>query len=264
MVRQQQSLIWCKLRAGASHVGAPAKEGEKVKKTLEDLRGEHHANKTTRILLIEDHLSFRQALAYMLEREPDLKVVGEAGSLAELRGLSGESLRHVDIAVVDLGLPGGDGLALIEHFTSNEPQIMSLVLSASLESGRFACAIQAGAAGVLHKSTPIKNIIEAVRRIKAGEALLFQAEVIGMQSLLCWERQQKQEALQAIETLTPREREILRALAEGLESKQIAQKLNITVDTERTHVLNILHKFSVHSRLQALVFAARHGLVEIR
>ena len=82
--------------------------------------------------------------------------------------------------------------------------------------------------------------------------------------MLSREGQYKQEELQAIETLTPREREILRALAEGLSNKQIAEKLNITVDTERTHVLNILHKLGVHSRLQALLFAVRHGLVEIR
>jgi DNA-binding NarL/FixJ family response regulator len=70
--------------------------------------------------------------------------------------------------------------------------------------------------------------------------------------------------LQAIEKLTRREKEILWALAEGLESREIAEKMNITVETERTHMVNILHKIGVHSRLQALVFAARHGLVEIR
>jgi two-component system nitrate/nitrite response regulator NarL len=232
--------------------------------TLEDLRAEYHANELTRILLIEDHVSYRQALAYMLEREPEFRVVGEAGSLAEVRKLSGKSLKDMDVAVVDLALPDYDGFRLIEHFALYAPQVMILVLSASLEPGRFARAIEAGAAGVLDKATPIKDIIEAVRQLKDGEALLSQAEVIGMLSLLSRERQQMQEALQAIERLTSREKEILRALAEGLESKQIAQKLYITVETEHTHVANILHKLGVHSRLQALVFAVRHGLVEIR
>ena len=232
--------------------------------TLENLRAEYHANDLTRILLIEDHVSYRQALAYMLEREPEFRVVGEAGSLAEVRKLSGKSLKDMDVAVVDLALPDYDGFRLIEHFALYAPQVMILVLSASLEPGRFALAIEAGAAGVLDKATPIKDIIEAVRQLKDGEALLSQAEVIGMLSLLSRERQQKQEALQAIERLTSREKEILRALGEGLESKQIAQKLNITGHTERTHMVKILHKLGVHSRLQALVFAARHGLVEIR
>ena len=235
-----------------------------MKKTLEDLRAEDHANELTRILLIDDHVSFRQTLANVLERQPEFKVVGEAGSLAEARKLSGKSLKDVDVAVVDLALQDGDAFGLIEHFALNEPQVMILVLSGSLEPERFARAIEAGAAGVLDKATPIKDIIEALRQLKDGEALLSQAEVIGMLSLLSRERQQIQEALQAIERLTSREIEILRALAEGLESKQIAQKLNITVHTERTHMVNILHKLGVHSRLQALVFAARHGLVEIR
>ncbi|MCA1848431.1 MAG: response regulator transcription factor [Actinobacteria bacterium] len=225
---------------------------------------EDHANEHTRILLVEDHVSFRQALAFMFEREPEFEVVGQVGSMDEVRKLPGGLLRDVEVAVVDLALPDGDGLELIEDLSSNEPQIMTLVLSASLESGRFARAIEAGAGGVLHKSTPIKDIIGAVRRLKAGEALLSPGEVIEMRRAVSREREEKREALQAIEKLTSREREILRALAEGLESREIAEKLNITVETERTHMVNILRKLGVHSRLQALVFAARHGLVEIR
>ena len=232
-----------------------------MKKAVEDLRVEDHANELTRILLIDDHVSFRQTLAKVLERQPEFKVVGEAGSLAEARKLSGKLLKDVDVAVVDLALPDGDAFGLIEHFALNEPQVMILVLSGSLEPERFARAVEAGAAGVLDKVTPIKDIIEAIRQLKNGEALISRAEVIEM---LCREGQHKQEALQAIEKLTSREREVLRALAEGFESKQIAQKLNISVDTEHTHMVNILHKLGVHSRLQALLLAVRHGLVEIR
>jgi two-component system nitrate/nitrite response regulator NarL len=94
--------------------------------------------------------------------------------------------------------------------------------------------------------------------------LLSPGEVIEMLRLVSREREEKREVLQAIEKLTSREKEILRSLAKGLESREIAEKLNITVETERTHMVNILHKLGVHSRLQALVFAARHGLVEIR
>jgi two-component system nitrate/nitrite response regulator NarL len=228
------------------------------------LRAEDHANELTRIVLIDDHVSFRQALARVLEREPEFKVVGEAGSLAEVRTLSGESLKDVDVAVVDLALQDGDSFGLIQHLALNKPQVITLVLSGSLEPERFARAIEAGATGVLDKVTPIKDIIEAIKHLKDGEALLSRAEVIEMLSLLSRERQQKREALWAIERLTSREKEILKTLAEGLENKQIAQKLNITVETERTHMVNILHKLGVHSRLQALVFAVRHGLVEIR
>jgi two-component system nitrate/nitrite response regulator NarL len=213
---------------------------------------------------VEDHASFRQALAFLFEREPEFKVIEQASTLAEARKLSGESLKNVDIAVVDLGLPDGDGLNLVEDFSSSVPRITTLVLSASLEPGRLARAVEAGAAGVLHKSTPIKEIVDAVRRLKAGEALLSSGEIIEMLRLIGRERQEEHDIRRASEQLPAREREVLQALAEGLESKEIADRLDITVETERTHMVNILHKLNVHSRLQALVTAARYGLVQMR
>ena len=215
----------------------------------------------TRILLVEDHASFRQALAFVLERESEFEVVGQVGSVAEARALGRQSLEDVEVAIVDLALPDGDGLDLLEDFSS---RTVTLVLSASLETARFARAVESGASGVLHKSTPIKEIVDAVRRLKAGEALLSPGDVIEMLRFVNRERQEELSVRRAVERLTPREREVLQALAEGLESKEIADKLNVTVETERTHMVNILHKLGVHSRLQALVFAARHGVVQIR
>jgi two-component system nitrate/nitrite response regulator NarL len=213
------------------------------------------------ILLVEDHVSFRQALAFMLEREPEFEVVAQVGSVAEARALDGKALDEVEVAIVDLALPDGDGLDLLEDLSSRS---VALVLSASLEPSRFARAVEAGASGVLHKSTPIKEIVDAVRRLKAGEALLSPGDVVEMLRLVNRERQEELLARRAVERLTPREKEVLQALAEGLESREIAERLSVTVETERTHMVNILHKLGVHSRLQALVFAARHGVVQIR
>ena len=223
----------------------------------------HTQENSTRILLVEDHASFRQALAFMFEREEEFVVSGQAGSLAEARALLRKLPDEVDVAVVDLALPDGDGYGLIEEL-SFRPGVLTLVLSASLEPARFARAVEAGASGVLHKSAAIGEIVDAVRRLRAGEALLSPAEVIEMLRMVSRKRQQEYEARRSIERLTPREKQVLEALAEGLDSKDIAEKLNITVETERTHMVNILGKLDVHSRLQALVFAARHGLVEIR
>jgi DNA-binding NarL/FixJ family response regulator len=170
----------------------------------------------------------------------------------------------VDVAVVDLGLPDGDGFELIEEFSSGKNKITTLVLSASLEPARFARAVEAGASGVLHKAAAISEIVEAVRRLKAGEALLSPAETIEMLRMVSRKRQEEYEIRKAIEKLTRREKEVLQALAEGLDSREIADKLSITIETERTHMVNILNKLGVHSRLQALVFAARNGIVEIR
>lgn len=218
----------------------------------------------TRILLVEDHASFRQALAFMFEREPEFAVVGQAGSLEEARRFLNGSGGEADVAVCDLALPDGDGFDLIEELAANGGKVITLVLSASLEPARFARAVEAGAAGVLHKAAAIGDIVEAVKRLRAGEALLSPDEVIEMLRMVSRQRQEQLEAQRAIDRLTRREREVLQALAEGLDSKEIAEKLHITVETERTHMVNILNKLGVHSRLQALVFAARNGLVEIR
>jgi DNA-binding NarL/FixJ family response regulator len=223
----------------------------------------HTQEYSTRILLVEDHASFRQALVFMFEREGEFVVAGQAGSLAEAHAFLRKVPDGVDVAVVDLALPDGDGFGLIEDLSSR-PGVMTLVLSASLEPARFARAVEAGASGVLHKSAAIGEIVDAVRRLKSGEALLSPAEVIDMLRMVNRRRQEEYEAWRAIEKLTPRERQVLQALAEGLDSRDIAEKLHITVETERTHMVNILGKLGVHSRLQALVFAARHGLVEIR
>jgi two-component system, NarL family, nitrate/nitrite response regulator NarL len=218
----------------------------------------------TRILLVEDHASFRQALAFMFEREDEFVVVGQAGTLAEAREFLNGSSDATDVAVCDLALPDGDGFDLIEELAEKGSTITTLVLSASLEPARFARAVEAGASGVLHKAAAIGDIVDAVRRLKAGEALLSPNEIIEMLRMVSRKRQEELEAQKAIDRLTRREKEVLQALAEGLDSKDIAQKLHITVETERTHMVNILNKLDVHSRLQALVFAARNGVVEIR
>lgn len=218
--------------------------------------------KAASIILIEDHASFRQALAFMFEREPEFSVVAQAGSMQEAREAI-ERADGADIAVVDLGLPDGDGVALVEEFATSKSGISTLVLSASLEPARFASAVEAGAAGVLHKSASINEIVDAARRLTAGEALISPNEIVEMLRLMSRKRQEEYEVRRAVDKLTRREREVLQALAEGLDSKEIAEKLYITIETERTHMVNILNKLGVHSRLQALVFAARHGLVEI-
>ncbi len=211
-------------------------------------------------MLVEDHISFRQALAFMFEREPEFTVVGQVGTVAEAR----RSLGGVDVVVVDLGLPDGDGTALIEDLSGAEPRITTLVLSASLDPGRFARAVEAGASGVLHKSATIKDIVDAVRRLRAGEALLSPDEVMAMLRATWRDRHREIGIHQSIERLTRRELEVLRSLAEGMDSQEISERLGISVETERTHMVNIFGKLGLRSRLQALVFAVRHDIVEIR
>jgi DNA-binding NarL/FixJ family response regulator len=213
-----------------------------------------------RVLLLDDHASFRQALAAIIEREPDFTVVAQAGSLAEAREMLPQD---VDVAVVDLGLPDGEGRAVIAALHRAQSRARVLVLTASIDPVQRAQAVEAGAAGVLHKSAALAEIVAAVRRLGAGEWLFAPHELVEMLRFVNRHREQQREATLLLQQLTPREREVLQALAAGLNSKEIAERLYITVETERTHMVNILSKLGVHSRLQALVFALRHGAVSI-
>jgi two-component system, NarL family, response regulator DevR len=215
-----------------------------------------------RILLVEDHASFRQTLAFVFDREPGFEVVAQAGSLAEARKVM-DGLK-VDLGVIDLALPDGEGIELIKDLREANPNFAALVLTASLDRAEHARAVESGAAGILHKSAGVDEILDATRRLGEGETLLSQEELIALLRLAGQSREEEREARASIEQITLREREVLQALGEGLSNKEIAAKLHVSVDTERTHMMNILNKLGVHSRLQALVFAARHGLVKIR
>jgi PAS domain S-box-containing protein len=214
----------------------------------------------THVLLVEDHATVREALAAMLEREPDIAVVGQAASLRDARQL----LAGVDVALVDLGLPDGYGGDLIGELRAVNPRAQALVLSASLDHSEVARAVESGAAGALDKTARLDEVVSAVRRLRAGETLLPMDEVVELLRFAGRRREQERDDRLAIEGLTPREREVLQGLADGLDSQAIADRLHITLRTERNHVANILAKLGVHSQLQALVFALRYEVVELR
>ena len=219
----------------------------------------------TRVLLVDDHASARQPLAILLGHEPDLEVVAQAGSLAEARAaLAGT---EVDVAVVDLGLPDGDGAELVKDVCAANPDGAVLVLTAETDRRRLARAVEAGASGVLNKAAPLTEIIGAIHRLSAGESLLSPRELLDLLDLLRLagrEREQDQSARVALARLTAREREVLQALADGMSDKEIAERLHVSGKTVKSHMVSILDKLGVASRLQALVFALRHGAVQIR
>ena len=212
-----------------------------------------------RVLLVDDHSSFRQPLAFMMDREADFEVVAQAGSVAEAR----QVLSDVDVAVVDLDLPDGSGVELVRELRGVNRQGMVMILTASTDQLVYARAVEAGASAVLHKSSRISEIIDAVRRLGEGETLLSPKEMIEMLRLVGEQRERNRDAQAAFGRLTKREREVLQALADGLNDKEIADRLRISTETARTHMVNILGKLGVDSRLQALVFAVRHGAVVI-
>jgi DNA-binding NarL/FixJ family response regulator len=215
-----------------------------------------------RVLLVDEHTAIREALASTFEGA-GFALVGQAGSLAEARRMLEEVEQEIDVAIVDLGLPDGYGADLIPQLREANPQAQALVLSATLDRANMARAVERGAAGILNKTAHLEEVVEAVRRLRAGETLMPLEEVVELLRYAGSEREHEYEARKAIETLTYREREVLEALTEGLGSEGIAERLSISVRTERNHMSSILAKLGVHSQLQALVFAVCHGLVEI-
>lgn len=174
-----------------------------------------------------------------------------------------QRLGGVDLAVVDLDLPDGDGTDLIGPLRAASPRAMVLVLTANADREAYAKAVEAGAAGVLHKSVRVGEVVAAARRLLSGESLLSAQEVVELLRLAGKSRERDREARRSIERLTPRELEVLRALADGLSDKEMSESLHVGVGTVRNHLVSIFGKLGVNSRLQALVFALRHGIVEI-
>jgi DNA-binding NarL/FixJ family response regulator len=228
-------------------------------------RDDHASSRTERIgqeirvVLVDDHLSFRQPLAFMLMREPNITIIGQAGTVAEARTL----LPEADIALIDLDLPDGEGIDLIEDLRSINPKAMALVLTGNNSDLAMARAVEAGAAGVIHKSRPVSEITDAIRRLHAGEALLSVRETMDMFRLVTQQREQDRATQATVGRLTPREHEVLQTLGAGLSDRQIAERLVVSIETVRTHMVNVLAKLGVDSRLKALVFGLQHGLVTI-
>jgi DNA-binding NarL/FixJ family response regulator len=216
-----------------------------------------------RVLLVDDHATTREPLAFMLEQEPDLTVVAQAGSVNEGRRELWETGASVDVAVVDLGLPDGSGEELIPVLRAAYPRAAALVLTYFSDRERLARAVEAGASGVLHKSASVEEVIEAVRRLHSGEQLLSLEEVFDALRLVDQERRKDREVRLTFEKLTDRELEVLQALAEGLSDREIAERFHVGTTTVRTHVTSVLTKLGATSRLQALVLAVRYGIVTI-
>lgn len=217
----------------------------------------------TRVLLVDDHATLREPLALLMERETDLTVVGQAGSLGEAR----QALRAglvADVVVLDLNLPDGNGTDLVKELRTANPHGAVLILTASNYPSDQARAVQAGASGVLNKAVSIAEIIGSVRKLGAGQPICPPNQIIELLRLAGEERERDYDAKMQLGRLTHREREVLGALADGLSDKEIALKLHVSSKTVRVHMANILDKLGLESRLQALIFAVRHGLVDIR
>jgi DNA-binding NarL/FixJ family response regulator len=195
------------------------------------------------VLIVDDHPVVRQGLRALLDVQDDIVVAGEAGDGPAALSLA-TSLRP-DIVLLDLKMPGMDGFAMLEPLRAAGLRV--LVLTSATEPSAAAQAVRAGAAGVLYKDIDPDALVRAIRSVRDGNVLLA-PEALG--SLVRGSR---------VDTLTPREREVLAAIAEGRSNREIARSLRVSEKTVKAHVSSVLAKLGVQDRTQAAVYAVRNG-----
>jgi DNA-binding NarL/FixJ family response regulator len=195
------------------------------------------------VLIVDDHPVVRQGLRALLEVQDDMTVAGEAGDGPAAISLA-ESLRP-DIVLLDLKLPGMDGVAVLRPLRAAGLRV--LVLTSATEPSAAAAAVRAGAAGVVYKDIDPAALVRAIRSVHDGNMLLA-PEALG--SLVRGSR---------ADTLTAREREVLAGIADGKSNREIARLLRVSEKTVKAHVSAVLAKLGVQDRTQAAVYAVRHG-----
>jgi len=214
---------------------------------------------TIRILLADDHPMVRRGLRMVLEAEPDLSVVAEAGDGAEAVHLA-LATEGLDLAVLDVAMPRKTGLQAAAELHNRRPELRTLMLSMYESDQYFFEALKAGAAGYVLKSAADRDLVEACRAAMRGEPFLYPAAVAALiRDYL--ERASRGDAVPT-DPLTPRELEIVKLVAEGHSSDEIAEALVISKKTVDHHRSHILEKLGMRDRVELTRYAIRRGLVE--
>jgi two-component system response regulator NreC len=213
---------------------------------------------TIRILLADDHTVMRTGLRLVLERQPDFKVVAEAGDGREAVAQA-ESAKP-DVAVLDIAMPNLNGIEAARQIAARIPGVSIVILSMHSDEAYVLRALKAGARAYLLKESAEADLINAVRAVREGKA--FFSPAISRMLVEDYVRQlQDRDVEDSYELLTPREREILQLLAEGKSNKDVANLLNLSVYTVETHRGNLMEKLNLHSVPELILYAVRKGVI---
>jgi two-component system response regulator DevR len=207
---------------------------------------------TTRVLVVEDHRVVAEGLAALINDQEDMQVVGSVGSVAEVVGAAAQL--NPEIVLIDFRLPDGTGPDAAAAVRSVRPTAKMIFLTREdTDAARFA-AVQSGASAFVHKSRAAAEVVAAIRDVARGKILITPRTIA---TLLA-----KRRGVDAqLERLTPREKEVLRLMAEGFPSRAIAAEMGISYTTVRTHIRSLGTKLEVHSKLEAIVKARELGLI---
>jgi DNA-binding NarL/FixJ family response regulator len=211
------------------------------------------ADKTIRVLLVDDHQVVRRGLRTFLEVQDDIEVVGEASDGAE--GVAQAEELRPDVVLMDIKMPGTDGIEALRKLRELDNPARVLIVTSFTEKRTVVPALRAGASGYVYKDVDPEALAGAIRSVHAGHVLL-QPEVAG--ALLAQDDRAGGQGRGT--TLTDREREVLILIADGRSNREIARALVLSEKTVKTHVSNILMKLDLADRTQAALWAVRHGI----
>ena len=214
-------------------------------------------NGAIRVLVADDHAIVRKGIRALLATEPDMEVVGEAADGQEAI-VESEKMRP-DVVVMDLSMPAMNGVEAIRRITDCQPDVRVLVLTSFAGNGQIFSAIEAGALGYLLKDSALEELVQGIRRVYHREPSLHPT----IARRLLRQLSKNSNSTSPCASLTERELEVLRLVAQGKSNREIAEDLTISETTARGHVSNILTKLHLSSRTQAALYALREGLASL-
>jgi DNA-binding NarL/FixJ family response regulator len=208
-----------------------------------------------RVFLLDDHEVVRRGVHDLLDAEPDLEVVGEAGTVAQ--ALARVPALRPDVAVLDMRLPDGDGVSVCRELRSQLPALACLMLTSFDDEEALLDAIMAGASGYVLKQITGTDLVSAVRTVASGQSMLDPGATTRLMARLRGDATAAQQPPDALSSLTEREREILALIGEGLTNREIGQRLFLAEKTVKNHISRLLAKLGVERRVQAAVIATQ-------
>jgi DNA-binding NarL/FixJ family response regulator len=210
-----------------------------------------------KIIIVDDHILFREGLAAIIRSETDIEIMGQAGSVQEAIELV-KTLKP-DLVLMDFGLPDGTGADATRAILKEYPQCKIIFLTMSEEDEHLFAAIRSGAKGYLLKNMRPAKLISTLRSVQQGESALSRSMTLRLMEELA---RTKETPRTGDPTLTRREMEVLRELAAGVSNQEIAQQLFISENTVKYHVHSILEKLNLSDRRDAAIYAREHGLIK--